>query len=374
MRSTPTTPALLSTPDPSRRRLLQAALALLAGRAPLAGAQQQQQRIPIADMHSHYGMVTRTMASSGLAEDMRSQRVALVAWKLIADARWIRAGDTGISQVSEPAPGALAEHFNTVLGRMKAYLAANGLKTVLTAEDVDACIAGEPGIVLASEGADFLEGQVDKLDAAYQQGLRHLQLVHYIRTPVGDFQTVRPVHNGLSDMGKRLIEACNQKRILVDLAHSTGDAVDQALAVAKTPVVWSHGWVTQSGGNWLDRFGYLQRRLSLDHARKIADRGGVIGLWGLALSAPSPSWSGGWSVGRRDTQAYAKELANLVDKLGADHVAFGTDIEGVGPNWSVNDYAQVRSVVDHLQEMKLASSVIERLAFGNYARVLKAVL
>ena len=36
--------------------------------------------------------------------------------------------------------------------------------------------------------------------------------------------------------------------------------------------------------------------------------------------------------------------------------------------------AQVRSVVDHLQEMKLASSVIERLAFGNYARVLKAVL
>jgi len=34
----------------------------------------------------------------------------------------------------------------------------------------------------------------------------------------------------------------------------------------------------------------------------------------------------------------------------------------------------VRTVLDHLQEMKLEASVIERVAYGNYARVLKAVL
>jgi membrane dipeptidase len=352
----------------SRRRILQAAVALL---APVPyGARAQQQRIPIADMHSHYGMITRKFAESGFADDLRSQRVALVAWKLVADGRWIRSTSTGIEQASEPAPGDLAKFFNASLDRMKSYVAEHKLKTVLTPADVDACIAGESGIVLASEGADFLEGRVENLDAAYEKGLRHLQLVHYIRTPVGDFQTNTPVHNGLSAMGKRLVEACDAKGMLVDLAHSTAPAVDQALEIAKAPLVWSHGWVDGNGGHWQDQYGFLQRRLSLAHAKKIAARGGVVGLWGLGLSRPGL----GWSVGARDTRAYARELAGLVDKIGADHVALGTDIEGVGPNWSVNDYGHVRSVLDHLQEIKLEASVIERLAYRNYARVLKSVL
>jgi membrane dipeptidase len=254
---------------------------------------------------------------------------------------------------------------------MKSYVAQHNLKTVLTPADVVACIAGESGIVLASEGADFLEGRVENLDAAYAAGLRHLQLVHYIRTPVGDFQTAVPVHNGLSEMGKRLVEACSAKGILVDLAHSTAAAVDQALEIAKAPPIWSHGWVDSQGGDWRDQYGYLSRRLSLAQAKKIAARGGVVGLWGLGLSRPGSS---AWSVTARDTRAYAKELASLAGKIGADHVGLGTDIEGVGPNWAVNDYGHVRTIVDHLEEMKLEASVIERLAYGNYARVLKAVL
>ena len=112
----------------------------------------QQQRVPIADMHSHYGMITKKMAESDLAEDMRSQGVALVAWKLVADARWIRLTSTGFEQAREPAPGDLANFFNVALGRMKSYIAQRNLKTVLTPADVDACIGGEFGIVLASEG------------------------------------------------------------------------------------------------------------------------------------------------------------------------------------------------------------------------------
>jgi membrane dipeptidase len=352
----------------SRRCLLQAALAFLAS-VPYA-VRAQQQRVPIADMHSHYGMITRKIADSGLADDMRSQRIALVAWKLVADARWIRRTNTGIEQVSEPAPGELAKFFNAYLDRMKSYIAEQKLRTILTPADVDACIAGDSGIVLACEGADFLEGRVENLDAAYEKGLRHLQFVHYIRTPVGDFQTTAPVHNGLSEMGKRLVEACNAKGVLVDLAHSTAPAVDQALEIAKSPLIWSHGWVDRDGGNWQDQYGYLKRRLSLADAKKVAARGGVVGLWALGLSRPGS----GWTVGRGNTRAYAQEIATLVDKIGADHVAFGTDIEGVGPNWAVNNYGHLRSVVEYLQEMKIEASVIERVAYGNYARVLKAVL
>lgn len=55
-------------------------------------------------------------------------------------------------------------------------------------------------------------------------------------------------------------------------------------------------------------------------------------------------------------------------------VGFGTDIEGVGENWVVNDYQGVRTVIDQLQQLKMPPDTIERVAYRNYARVLKDVL
>ena len=92
---------------------------------------------------------------------------------------------------------------------------------------------------------------------------------------------------------------------------------------------------------------------------------------------PGPSRTpgeGNWTVGRGDTRGYARELANLVNWIGADHVGLGTDLEGVGTGWSVNHYGHVRSVIEALQEMKLPAGVVEKVAFENHARVLKAAL
>ena len=95
--------------------------------------------------------------------------------------------------------------------------------------------------------------------------------------------------------------------------------------------------------------------------------------WPLEIKSRTPG-QGNWTVGRGDVRAYAREIANLVDWLGADHVGIGTDIEGVGTSWSVNGYAHVRGVVDALQDLKLPASAVEKVAGGNYARLLRAAL
>jgi membrane dipeptidase len=77
---------------------------------------------------------------------------------------------------------------------------------------------------------------------------------------------------------------------------------------------------------------------------------------------------------RGDRPAYAKELAKLVNLLGADHVAFGTDIAGLGDSWIVDNYGHVREVVQLLEAEKLSTATIEKVASGNYARVLRATL
>ena len=104
---------------------------------------------------------------------------------------------------------------------------------------------------------------------------------------------------------------------------------------------------------------------------------GFVGVWAFGLQNPGGALfrsSGSWPVGRGDTEGYARELLFMVEQLGRDAVAIGTDIEGLGTSWAVNDYAGVREVIQHLGRLKTPTETIERLACGNFARVLKANL
>ena len=255
----------------------------------LRAQQPSPRRVPIADMHSHWGMIVRRIgdADPAFADELRNEQVALVAWKMVADGRWIRSMPARHRASRRPGARRAGGVFLPPL-RPHARLSRD-------AQAEDGAHAGRrrrmPGRRARHrarlEGADFLEGRVEALGAAVDKGLRHLQLVHYIRTPVGDFQTKPPVHHGLSAMGRQLVRECNAKGVLVDLAHCMGPAVEQALDISSAPMVWSHGWVDGDGGSWQDPYGYLRRRLSLALARRIAAQGGVIGLWGLGLSHPS---------------------------------------------------------------------------------------
>jgi membrane dipeptidase len=351
-----------------RRALLQWAAGM--GLGSLAGAGFAQAVPAIADMHSHLGLFARQRTPADLATEMRAHGVSVVAWKLVADLLWLGSNNNGVYQKSTPAAGELAAYFDKTLKEMMAYAQQTGLKVIRSAADLDTASAAAPALLIACEGADFLEGKVEGVASAAKQGLRVLQLVHYIRNPVGDFQTESPIHGGLTALGKATITACEENGVLVDLAHCSAAAVDQALDVARKPVIWSHGWVQGDGGSHRDPYGYLKRRLSNAQAKKIADKGGVVGLWGFGLSRPDS----GWTAVKNDSTGYARELAKLVRLIGADHVGIGTDLAGVGDNWSVNDYGNVRSTMQKLESEKLSPAEIEKVAGGNFLRVLRQSL
>lgn len=334
-------------------------------------AQAPSTPVVIADMHSHLGVVGRTRSPADLATEMKAHGATLVSWAVVADAPWLGNNTRGVIQTGEPTAAELLAFFEKTLGNMRAYAEQNQLAIVRTAADVDAALAGKHSVLLASESAEFLNGDVSQLKIAFDLGIRQMQLVHYIRTPIGDASTMEPVHNGLSVAGRELVKACETHGILVDLAHCSASAIDQALEVAAKPLVWSHGWVhTQSGGP-RDSSGYLRRRLSVEQAKKIAARGGVVGLWGLGRNQQGVS---DWNVRTQDRPGYAREMVKLVNLLGADHVAFGSDIAGMGSEWALNDYSHLRDVVTLLENQKLDAATIEKVAYGNFARVLKATL
>lgn len=337
-----------------RRRFLAAAAACAT--LPL----RAQERVWIGDMHSHLYLGGATRPVSGpLGDNMRQAGASLVAWAWVSDGRWIADTPSGVMQQSTPKPGDVWPYFESGVRRMKDHLAEQKLPLVLDRAALQLALEGQPHVVFACEGADFLEGRLEQLQQAWQMGVRHLQLVHYMRTVVGDFQTEAPRHGGLSGFGREVVAECQRLGILVDLAHCTEDAVEQALAIAKEPMVWSHSSVVPLRGHWTQT-PWRARRLSTASAKAIASKGGVVGLWALSLDV-------GTSIG-----SYADRLLAMADALGEDHVAFGTDLNGLGRSAMMQDYGDVRRVVDTLQSRGLPAERVRKLAIGNYARALGA--
>jgi membrane dipeptidase len=349
-----------------RRRFTLLAGASLAGVLSPARSQTAPARRPvIADMHSHLG-VLKALPDPQLREQMEATGTGLVAWALVDDSPWIRATPSGIAQVSEPRPGELWAWYQRESAALDARLRRWGLPKALTPADVDAAMAGAPHVVMASESANFLEGDPSRLAQVHAMGLRHLQLVHYIASPLGDLQTTAPRHGGMPAVARTVIDRCRQLGILVDLAHCTPAFVDAALDATDARVVWSHSWIRNGGGRWQD-WSYIARALSPQQARKIAARGGVVGLWSVRVRRDSsyPVYS---------VRGYADEIARMVDTVGPQAVGFGTDLEGAGSGPALVRYADLREVADLLVSRGLPEATLQGVCGGNYARVLKQAM
>ena len=350
----------------TRRDFGLAAAGALAGLAWPQPARAQHKGPWLADMHSHYGMFLPRLFGLDLSRHMRETGTTLLAWAIADDGRWIGPGADKLVQIRSPAPGELWSYFQRKVAECDARLAQWQLPKALTPADIDAAQAGEPRVLIASEAANFLEGDPARLALAHAAGLRHTQIVHYIQSPLGDFQTAEPRHGGLTPVGVKVVQECKRLGILVDLAHGTANLVDAALEASDATMVWSHSWISQAGGPWQGA-GYMARSLAPVTARKIAARGGAIGLWSVRVR-------GDRDYPVRDVKTFADETMHMCDLVGPQHVAFGTDMEGAGPAPILTNYVDLREVADNLARRGLGEAVLNGIFIGNYARIVKQAM
>jgi membrane dipeptidase len=357
-------------PPVTRRQLGLLAAGIAAGVAgrPLS-ARAQGKRPYLADMHSHYGQFLPRLFGMDLQKHMQDNSIMLMAWAVVDDQKWITAATGNLRQTSIPQPGELWAYFQARMADYESRLAQWKVSKALTPADVDTALAGQPRLLLATESANFLEGQVERVAQAHALGVRHMQLVHYIQSPLGDHQTAEPQHGGLTPLGASVVTECKRLGIVVDLAHGTAALVDGALDASDAAMVWSHSWITPSGGTHRNP-GYVARSLSLAAARKIAARGGAVGLWNLKLR-PEPT---GLSYTVNSIRDYADEIMRMCDLIGPDHVAFGTDLEGVWPGRLMTGYEDLQEVAENLMKRGLAEAVLQNVFIGNYARIVKAAM
>ena len=330
---------------------------------PAPGADAVRQaltRATTADLHSHAGRIIITRAGVErpflpVAAPMRAGGMALISLAVVADTPATQVEDGRIRPTRTPAPGELYAWSGRTFPRVHRLVVEQGLAVVADRASLDAATAQHPSVVIAAEGADFLEGVLDRVDEAYDKyQLRHLQLTHYRVNELGDIQTEAPVHGGLTDFGAAVIRRCNARGIVVDVAHGPYDLVKRAAAVTTRPLLLSH---TSLADNPSPR----SRRITADHARIVAETGGVIGIWPPATEFP-------------DMASLARGMARMVDVVGVDHVGLGTDMLGLLSPAVFANYDQLPDLAHALLATGFHPDEVGRILGGNYMRVFRATL
>ncbi len=324
-----------------------------------ADARQAIGSVTTVDIHSHAGHILRVRDGSlrlgPVAAPMADGGMAAVCFAIVSDTptHHIVAGQ--IHPYRSPDPGELYAYAQRAFKRLHDLIEQEQLAVVTNAASLVAARGGKASAIVAAEGGDFLEGQPDRIDEAYARWqLRHLQLTHYRVNELGDIQTEMPEHGGLTDTGAEVIRRCNRLGVVVDVAHGTFDLVKRAASVTTKPLVLSHTSLTA----WPRP---RSRQISPDHARLIAQTGGVIGVW-----PPQSIYI--------DLNAMAYGMAKLADVVGVDHVGLGSDMLGlVGPG-VFDSYRQLPDLAAAMLEVGFSAGDVGKVLGGNYARVFAATM
>lgn len=197
--------------------------------------------------------------------------------------------------------------------------------------------------MLGLEGAQPLEGNLNNLQEFYNIGVRYIGLAHFY-----DNEFAGSAHGmekgGLTPLGKQLIKKMDSLHILIDLAHSSQQTINDVFALYEGPVLVSHTGIKGVCDN--------QRNLSDEHLQEIGRRNGLvgIGLWETAVCG-------------KDAAATAKSIRYVADKIGVDKVALGSDWDG-----SIEAHFDVTGLpllVSELEKLKFTRSEIEQILGGN---------
>ena len=321
------------------------------------------------DTHSHPGRFflrrltdqTATTRSFGdpfedqAIADLSAANVSAALFCAVADMRLIEMTPTqGLRAGRDWAPGEAYADYRRQLTELQTLLTNRVLIPGLTAADIEAAHRSrKTGAIFAVEGGDFIEERPDRVHEAFRDGVRAVTLVHYHVNQIGDIQTEAPVHHGLTKIGRSIVAEMNRAGIIIDLAHATFAVTKDVLSASSKPIMVSHTNIATASVNH-------PRLISVEHAKLVASAGGIIGSW--------PS-----GIGQTSFSDYIDSIQRLVDTVGMDHAAIGTDMDA---NFQpvLRSYRDWSLIPAALLARGMHDEEVAKIMGGNFLRVFKSNL
>ena len=294
----------------------------------------------------------------------------------------------------------------TRMSAIETMLATHGdqIELAKTAADVRRIhAAGKHVALVGMENAYPLGETIESVPTWAARGVRYMGLTHFGHNQFGDSSNLNfirdrgPKWNGLSPLGRELVEALNDNGIMVDVSHTGKATMMQAADLSRTPIVASHSGVKAVADS--------ARNLDDEQLRKIAQVNGVAQMVALGayVKLPTPEQQAArtaldaefgerasWDQAKRDlygqrraeitAMAVEASVADFVDHIdhavkiaGIDHVGIASDFDGGGGIDGWQNASETGKVTAELVKRGYSADDIAKIWGGNLLRVMEAV-
>jgi len=262
--------------------------------------------------------------------------------------------------------------------------------------------------LVGMENAFPLGPSIENVPLWAERGVRYVGITHFGHNQFGDSSNPNlarddgPRHNGLSDLGRDLVNSLNDHGIMVDVSHTGKETMMQAADLSRAPIIASHSGVKAVADS--------PRNLDDEQLRKIAEVGGVAQM--VALDAyvkpytqeqldfrtnlreemglgTRASWSartieqreeysrrikGMWKLAPRASAAdFVDHIDHAVKVAGIDHVGIASDFDGGGGLDGWENAESTQNITAELVKRGYSDGDIGKIWSGNLLRVMEAV-
>jgi len=250
------------------------------------------------------------------------------------------------------------------IDRLVNKYAPDQIELALNSDDVRRILNKDKKVIMIGvENAYSMGLDTSNVRKFWEKGARYVSLTHNGHNQFSDSNTGEfdgtSMHNGLSDLGKEVVELLNYYGIMIDISHPSKEAIRQMTELSIAPIIASHS----SARALRDH----PRNVDDDQLNWIKENGGVIQTTALGF----------FLTDREDPPAdmndFMDHIDYMVEKIGIDHVGISSDFDGGGGIIGWEDASETMNVTSALRERGYSESEIAKLWGGNLLRVLDEV-
>jgi membrane dipeptidase len=354
------------------------------------------QRAPLFDGHNDLPWVIRIDKTA--RGDVLAYELGRVHDRADTDIPRLREGMVGaqfwaaFQPTSAPHPARTALEQIDIIRRIEEAHPETFLPARSAADYARAKAAGKIASFVAVEGGVGLENSLSPLRIWHAAGMRLMTLCHNETLDWVDSATDAPRNGGLNAFGRAILGELNRLGVVIDLAHTSHEAMRKALDVTEAPVALSHcnafslcdhprnapddvvkrlktnggivmatfvpGFLSQPLRNWLrrGRDGYGKAPLAADPKAQLAEMEAQHGVAPKATLAD-----------------VADHIERLVALASVDHVGIGSDYFGGAVPQGLENVSCFPHLFAELVRRGFSERDLEKMSAQNLLRVLRRV-
>ncbi len=251
---------------------------------------------------------------------------------------------------------------------------------------------GKIASFVAVEGGVGLENSLSPLRIWHAAGVRLMTLCHNETLDWVDSATDAPRNGGLNAFGRAIIGELNRLGIVIDLSHTSHDAMRRVLDITESPVALSHSnafslcdhprntpddvlrRLKANGGLVMATFvpGFVSQRLR-DWLRRSRDSYGKAPLAADPKAQFSELEAKHGIAPKASLVDVADHIVRLVETAGVSHVGIGSDYFGGASPVGLESVGRFPHLFAELVRRGFSERDLEKLSSLNMLRVLRRV-